>query len=253
MEEKKDYRISFFKPTTAFSRTNRNLVIVLIIIWALAIFGFQTLLRVIEKPVKEPALNTFNAVWAKVNNGTATTEEKAKFGGSLLSVLGKSSLLSSSAKKEALENAFSWVVYDLLPSEQKDSFQKQVATFEGMEKDLEDKNYKMAKGKIIKTVFPVLTFEANDPFVQLKRKLIPFQLKSKEMKTFNGESKKNVEGIMNLFLTHNRSVLTDTEFLGFPFHYFYTAVFLLILFVSLCWIYCYIIDKINIKNGNTEG
>ena len=61
MEEQKDYRISFFKPTTPFSKTNRNLVITLVLIWAIAVFGFQILLRVMEKPTPEKTLITFDS------------------------------------------------------------------------------------------------------------------------------------------------------------------------------------------------
>ena len=55
--------------------------------------------------------------------------------------------------------------------------------------------------------------------------------------------------IMELYLVHNRSTLTDTRFLGFPFHYWYTSQFLLILFVSLCWIFCYMTDASNIRHN----
>ena len=79
MEKRKDYKISFFKPTTAFSKTNRNLVIVLVVIWAVAIFGFQVLLRVMEEPTKEAALITFEKVWDNVNKGIASEDEKIEF------------------------------------------------------------------------------------------------------------------------------------------------------------------------------
>ncbi|RKX20065.1 MAG: hypothetical protein DRP35_06675 [Candidatus Zixiibacteriota bacterium] len=42
------------------------------------------------------------------------------------------------------------------------------------------------------------------------------------------------------------------RFLGFPFHYFYTAVFLLVLFVGLCWIFCFQTDRIYKKLGIEE-
>jgi putative solute:sodium symporter small subunit len=58
---------------------------------------------------------------------------------------------------------------------------------------------------------------------------------------------------MEKHLTHNRSVLTDTKFLGFPFHYFYTAVFLLVLFVGLCLVYCRLMDDLSAKYGMEEG
>ena len=50
--------------------------------------------------------------------------------------------------------------------------------------------------------------------------------------------------IMDRYLIHNRSVLTDTIFLGFPLHYFYTAVFLLVLFVGLCLGYCLMMERL---------
>jgi putative solute:sodium symporter small subunit len=52
-----------------------------------------------------------------------------------------------------------------------------------------------------------------------------------------GEEFVGLDAMMKLYLTHNQSVLTDTRFLGFPFHYFYTAFFLLVLFVFLCILY----------------
>ena len=73
------------------------------------------------------------------------------------------------------------------------------------------------------------------------------------MSKFYGESEQKLRKIfeeaMGLYLIHNRSVLTDTRFLGFPFHYFYTAVFLLILFVGLTWLYCVRTDMFNKKYG----
>ena len=58
--------------------------------------------------------------------------------------------------------------------------------------------------------------------------------------------------VMRLYLTHNQSVLTDTKFLGFPFHYFYTAVFLLVLFVVLCIVYNRLIEWRLNKEGIVE-
>ena len=69
------------------------------------------------------------------------------------------------------------------------------------------------------------------------------------MESFDTESRDVVAEAMGLYLIHNRSVLTDLKFLGFPFHYFYTAVFLLILFVGLCWLYCVRTDLFNKKYG----
>jgi len=66
------------------------------------------------------------------------------------------------------------------------------------------------------------------------------------------ESLTRLPVVMKLYLTHNQSKLTDTKFLGFPFHYFYTAVFLLILFVTLCIIYNVLIEWRLKKEGIVE-
>jgi len=41
-----------------------------------------------------------------------------------------------------------------------------------------------------------------------------------------------------------KSFLTEMQFLGFPFHYWYSAQFLIALFIFLCWWYCKFIDKL---------
>ncbi|MCD6526508.1 MAG: DUF4212 domain-containing protein [Desulfuromonas sp.] len=40
------------------------------------------------------------------------------------------------------------------------------------------------------------------------------------------------------------SFLTETQFLGFPFHYWYSSQFLIALFIGLCYWYCKFIDKL---------
>ena len=56
-----------------------------------------------------------------------------------------------------------------------------------------------------------------------------------------------IPAIMSRNLIHNQSILTDTIILGFPFHYFYSALFLLVLFVTICVVYCRAIDKVMAK------
>lgn len=253
MEEQKDYRISFFKPTTPFSKMNRNLVIVLVLIWAFGVFGFQILLRVMEKPTPEKTLITFEEVWGNVEAGTATEEEKVKFANSVLMVLGKSSLAWKPERRAVLDNALSWVVYDLMSADSlRHTFIDKVAGIEARRADesldLKDPNYINAKVEIIEIVAPILGIEN----YSLKAKLIPLELRSADLKEFKPENKAKLHDIMKLYLTHNQSVLTDTRFLGFPFHYFYTAVFLLIMFVGLCWIYSFKIDRLHKKMGHFD-
>ena len=81
----------------------------------------------------------------------------------------------------------------------------------------------------------------------VRRKMIPFGIQSEGVEMITEETKNSLPGVMEKYLIHNQSVLTDLRFLGFPFHYFYTAVFLLILFVGLCWIYCVRTDAMNKK------
>ena len=61
-----------------------------------------------------------------------------------------------------------------------------------------------------------------------------------------------LEDIMKLYMTHNQSFLTDSKVIGFPFHYFYTAVFLLILFVILCIVYNLLVEWRLKKEGVVE-
>jgi hypothetical protein len=87
--ETEEYRISFFKPTTQQAKMNRNLIIKLFIAWAVAIFGFQILLKIIEKPVPEEALVRFIPAWEKVAAGTATDHDLQVIGQSMVQVTGK--------------------------------------------------------------------------------------------------------------------------------------------------------------------
>ncbi|MCD4651625.1 MAG: DUF4212 domain-containing protein [Candidatus Cloacimonetes bacterium] len=248
MNQDKDYRISLFKPTTEFSRINRNLVLTLIVIWAVAIFGFQILLRVMQTPTPEPALQTFQKVWNNVESGIADSTEMVMFTDAVISVLGKSSTYTDAKRRPALVNAFSWAIYQLIEDSVRTDFKIEIKNFEALRKkteSLEDNAYVNAKASIIAKVAPLLGWEE----YSLKARLIPLELKSDDLEIFTAENEASLPATMELYLTHNRSVLTDTVFLGFPFHYFYTAIFLLVLFVVLCWIYCFAIDRVHTKMG----
>jgi putative solute:sodium symporter small subunit len=83
--------------------------------------------------------------------------------------------------------------------------------------------------------------------LDVRTKILPVELMSADIENLTSKTKENLPGIMTKFLVHNQSFLTDFKFLGFPFHYFYTAIFLLILFVGLCWLYCVRTDNMNAK------
>ena len=244
-----NYDISFFKPTTELARINRNLTIKLLIIWAVAIFGFHAFMRLIETPTPEPAYLAFEQVWGNVKSGNGTIEEKQTFAKSTLSVLGK--LLVQPADKEVLDKVLNYVSYSLVADDKKDDFVGYVSEFNKIKEvatSLSDEKYVAFKTKIIEESAVLLNVES----YSLEAKLMPFELSTEYMSAYDAENNKQVEAVMAKYLIHNQSFLTDTIVFGYPFHYFYTSVFLLILFIVICWVYCYRIDKIH-KELGIEG
>ncbi len=87
-----EYNFNLFQPVSPYGRKNRNLIITLLIIWFVAVFGFQLLLLLVQKPTPEKTLLTFESVWENVKTGKATVQEKKDFVNSLVAVAGKSSV-----------------------------------------------------------------------------------------------------------------------------------------------------------------
>lgn len=242
---KNDYHISFFKPTTPQARRNRNMVLAFVVVWAVAIFGFQILLRVIEKPTKEPALVSFENAWDHVKADDACLSELRDFSASALSVLGKVAIATED--RQVLQNAVSWAAYNMADSVQQVSFKAQVAEFEEIASNissLDDEAYLAAKVALMDSASAIIGLSVTE---DIRAHILPLELKAAAMDSFSDEDKAAIEALMPKYLVHYRSFLTDSTFLGFPFHYFYTAVFLLILFVGLCWLYCKLIDRMNAK------
>ncbi|HAF31192.1 MAG TPA: hypothetical protein DCG75_19305 [Bacteroidales bacterium] len=239
-----DYHISFFKPTTVQAKLNRNLAIKLILVWAVAIFGFQYLLKVIEKPTPEVAYTNYEKVWENILSENASTEQMQIFAHTSLSVLGKG--FCKPNEKEALNNAVSWVSYQLADSSQKEQLLIKTKEFENLKTEItsiSDPQYIELKNSLSELGSNILGLQSNDP----RTKIVSLELVSSEMELFKAENKELIPAIMSTYLIHNQSFLTDFKFLGFPFHYFYTAVFLLVLFVFLCWLYCVRIDKMYLR------
>jgi len=239
-----DYHISFFKPTTAMAKWNRNLAIKLILIWAVAVFGFHFLLRAIEKPTPEEAYIKYEQVWENVYVEIASVEEMQTFAHTSLSVLGK--VFIKPNEKASLDNAVSWVTYQLADSTQKVLLVEKTKEFEKIKEEItsiSDPKYIETKKALSDLGSTILGLQKTDP----RTKIISVELVSSEMESFKTENKDMIPVIMPTYLIHNQSFLTDFKFLGFPFHYFYSAVFLLVLFVFLCWLYCVRVDAMNIK------
>lgn len=240
MNQENNYHISFFKPTTDRAKSNRSMVLWLISIWAVAVFGFHFLLRAIEKQTPEPELVTFNQVWDNVKAGNANNEEIMKFAQSALHVTGK--VFIAPSDKAALDNGISWAIMQIADSAQKISLANAVADFEAVSSlDFAEEKYTTAKKKLIGIAQNVIGITPDNVLASI----LPFELHTAYFDEFTKENQIIVEKCMPKYMTHNRSVLTDTRFLGFPFHYFYSAVFLLILFIGLCLAYCIRVDAYN--------
>ena len=63
MESTDQYNFSIFSPRNLHGRKNRNVIFTMLVIWAVAVFGFQALLRAIEKPTPEKTLTVFESEW----------------------------------------------------------------------------------------------------------------------------------------------------------------------------------------------
>lgn len=249
MEQGNDYHISFFRPTTPRALTNRNMVLWLISIWAVAIFGFHFFMKAIEKPTPEPELIVFNQVWDNVKAGNASNDEIMQFAHSALHVTGK--VFIDADSRTALDNGISWAVMQLADSAQKIAITNAIFSFEKVVASttvVSDEAYVLEKQKLSALAQQVLGL---NPSLVLA-KILPLELRSTGLSEFTDANKGVVEHCMPLYMTHNRSFLTDTKFLGFPFHYFYSAVFLLILFIGLCLAYCIRVDRYNKQQGIVE-
>jgi len=222
------------------------MVVQLVLIWAVAIFGFQVLLKVIEKPTPEPAWDVYQSAWPEIQAGSVDADLLKKASQSALSVLGKAAI--DPLHREALDNLISWSAYNIAAEEQKSILMQKLETFEGVAATIDDPtavDYVEAKNELIPVLQEIYGFSPSD----VRGKIAAVEINSGLMQSFSEENRLIVSEAMDLYLIHNRSVLTDIRFLGFPFHYFYTAVFLLILFVGLCWLYCVRTDMFHKKYG----
>jgi putative solute:sodium symporter small subunit len=246
--ETEDYRISFFRPTTQRALINRNLTIKLFIVWAVAIFGFQVLLKIFEKPVPEEALVRFTPAWNNVLSGQASEKDYQVAGQSMVQVMGKLTL--SRAEFATIQDGVGWMLSNVYPEDQLSGLQQDVQKVNSLREQitsLQDSEYLAARELVIASAAPALGIEEGSLLAQL----LPMGL-TDNMAGITEENKQKIPEIMHLYMTHNRSFLTDTIFLGFPFHYFYTAVFLLTLFIALCWYYCYKIDRLHARLNFAE-
>ncbi len=256
MESSDQYNFSLFTPRNLHGKKNRNVILTMLAIWAVAVFGFQFLLKVIEKPTPEKALIMFESTWASVNTSGLKATDHKTFLTSLLLVKGKNIVKPDDQK--VLSKAISYVTFNIVP----DSIEaaafvtlselQTLKTQLTMVKDEEYLKLKLTISEHIKALSVML-----EPFTGIKTgslesAILISSLNVDYPESFSDNSFQMLPAIMKLYLTHNQSGLTDIKFLGFPFHYFYTAVFLLILFVGLCIIYNILIEWRLKKQGIVE-
>ncbi len=227
--------VNFFKPGSAYAKDNMKLIGTLVVIWAVAVFGFQFLIMAMQSPVPEDSHKAYTEVWPAVEAGNATVEQQKTFAKTTLFVLGKN-ISVKDPHKVTMKAALSGTVLGLLKPAQQAEF---VASVAG------------DKAKAVELAIGAIGLE-DEGFDKIMRGLLPTSLVAVQGGGLTPELKKAVPPVMDLYLVHLRSALTDTTFLGFPFHYWYTAQVLLILFVLLCLVYAKLIDRVLIKHGRMK-
>jgi putative solute:sodium symporter small subunit len=250
-----EYHFNLFVPTTEHGRRNRNIIITMVLIWFISVFGFQFLLVILQKPTPEKPLLVFESVWDEIKSGNASDAEKQEFVKSMIAVFGKSSVKKEN--KEILKSAITPVVYSLTGDSDRVVLSGYITTLRET-RDLLTNAKDDAYIELQATL--TSTRKAINEMLDSKIGLIPGSVEAGLLPyCLNGgnagltaEDKDALPIIMKRYLIHNQSVLTDTKFLGFPFHYFYTAVLLLILFVLLCLIYSYRIEALDKKYLATQ-
>jgi len=256
MESPDLYNFSLFTPRNLHGKKNRNVILSMLAIWAIAVFGFQFLLRAIEKPTPEKALTMFESTWPEASTTDIKTVDYKTFLNSLILVRGKN--IVKAEDQIVLSGAISYVMFNIVPDSLKPVMINSVTEIRSLKEQLagaKDQKYLDLKIQIAEKNKNITSIgEQYSGFKpgSLESSILISSLQEKYPSSLNDESFANLPGLMKLYLTHNQSFLTDTKFLGFPFHYFYTAVFLLILFVALCIIYNVLIEWRLGKEGIVE-
>jgi len=252
MESPDQFNFSIFTPRNLHGKKNRNVILTMLLIWATAVFGFQFLLRAIEKPTPEKSLIAFQSS----NPVSGNPEDLKTVLNSLVLVKGKSTV--SADDQKLLNQAISCVTFSLIPDSLKPGIMSNVSELKNLKARLiaaEDQEYLdirasiRSEEKIISSLTAVYSGFKDG---SLEESIYTSSLIDSYPESITDKAFNRLPELMKLYLTHNQSVLTDTKFLGFPFHYFYTAVFLLILFIGLCITYNILIEWRLKKQGIVE-
>ncbi len=218
MANSSQFEVNFFKPKSEATKANTKLISILVLIWFVAVFGFQFLLIGVSKPVESKILKDFNVLWPEVQS-RAGEEELKSFARTMLFTLGKNQTVKE-AHRTMFRRALSVTVHLLDPQA----------------RTAEDAIEAIALG--------------DKGFDFLLAEQLRFHYEAGDETSYSGLS--GLPEAMSLYHTHNRSFLTDTSLFRFPLHYYYTAQFLLILFIVLCLVYARVTDKLNKRLGIEE-
>jgi len=247
MESSDQYNFSIFSPRNHHGKKNRNVIFSMLLIWAVAVFGFQFLLKAIQKPTPEKALIMFESTWPSVLAGDLNSIDYKTFLKSLVLVKGKNIVKPEDQK--ILSDAISCVAFRIVPDSINTLITDGILDLKSLKERLvsaEDQEYLEIRSMIGEEhrVLSNLSAPFTDfKYGSLEATIFIGSLAEKYPASFDDISYARLPEIMNLYLTHYQSILTDSKFLGFPFHYFYTAVFLLILFIALCIIYNILVER----------
>jgi len=256
MESPDQFNFSLFTPRNLHGRKNRNVILSMLAIWAIAVFGFQFLLRAVEKPTPEKALTMFESTWPAASSTDIKSVDYKTFLNSLILVRGKN--IVKAEDQEVLSAAISYVMFNIVPDSLKPmmiSSVTEIRSLKGQLAGAKDQEYLDLKIKIAeknKNITSIGEQYSGFKSGSLESSILISSLQEQYPSSLGDDSFATLPGLMKLYLTHNQSFLTDTKFLGFPFHYFYTAVFLLILFVALCIVYNIMIEWRLGKEGIVE-
>jgi hypothetical protein len=256
MKSSESYNFSLFNPRNLHGRKNRNVILTMLLIWVVAVFGFQFLLRGIQRPTPEKTLMLFESSWPAVLAGEETGVDYPSFLRALVLVQGKNSV--KPGDQNVISNAISCVTYKMVPDSVKEAIISKIAETGSLKQQIakaRDQEYIDIRNRIVELNRSLA--EISQPYSALspgtlEAAIFTGSLKETCPESFGDSAFDRLPEIMKLHLTHNQSVLTDTPLLGFPFHYFYTAVFLLILFVGLCIVYNILVEWRLGKEGVVE-
>jgi hypothetical protein len=256
MTPDEQYDFSLFKPRNYHGKKNRNVILTLLVIWATAVFGFQILLRIMEKPVPEKALTTFESVWPISPGQSPENIRYQALLKSLVMARGKNTVKTE--HQEVLSAAISTVLFNLIPENTRPDVLAGISKLEEIKSKLvvsKGQEYLDLKASLDNEKKSILSITGNYTGFEegsLESSVLVTSLTGDYPESAGDAMLSSLPEIMQLYLTHNQSVLTDTTFLGFPFHYFYTAVFLLVLFIGLCIAYNILVERRLRKEGIVE-